>query len=62
MFDVLDKLIGPLNAHITAMLSQTPSGTDEMRSQSDTKKAYLNLLIVVVSSKLEGIFTSERMY
>ncbi|KAJ2924870.1 hypothetical protein H1R20_g12240, partial [Candolleomyces eurysporus] len=60
MFDVLDKLIGPLNAHITAMLSQAPSGTDDMRSQSETKKAFLNLLIVVVSSKLEGIFTSEQ--
>ncbi|KAJ3496967.1 hypothetical protein NMY22_g19748 [Coprinellus aureogranulatus] len=60
MFDVLDKLIGPLNAHITALLSQAASGTDELRSQSETKSAYLNLLIAVVSSGLQGIFTSER--
>ncbi|KAH6913077.1 KapM protein [Coprinopsis sp. MPI-PUGE-AT-0042] len=60
MFDVLDKLIGPLHAHITSMLSQAPSGTDDLRGQLETKKAYLNLLIVVLSSKLEGIFTSER--
>lgn len=60
MFDVLDKLIGPLSAHITALLSQAASGTDEMRAQSDTKKAYLGLLVVIVSSQLEGVFTSER--
>ncbi|KAF5342683.1 hypothetical protein D9611_001870 [Ephemerocybe angulata] len=60
MFDVLDKLIGPLNAHITVLLSQAASGTDEMRAQSETKKAFLNLLIAIISSKLEGIFTSER--
>jgi exportin-T len=60
MFDVLDKLIGPLHAHITSMLSQAPSGTDDLRGQLETKKAYLNLLVVILSSKLEGIFTSER--
>lgn len=62
MFDVLDKLIGPLNSHITALLSQAASGTDELRSQSETKSAYLNLLIAVVSSGLQGIFTSESTY
>ncbi|TFK28112.1 KapM protein [Coprinopsis marcescibilis] len=60
MFDVLDKLIGPLHAHIMTILSQAASGTDELRAHLETKKAYLNLLNAVVNSRLEGIFTSER--
>lgn len=56
---MLDKLIGPLNAHIISLLSQPPSGTDDLRSQSETKKAYLNLLVAIISSQLQGIFTSE---
>ncbi|KAF8071976.1 armadillo-type protein [Lyophyllum atratum] len=60
MFDVLDQLIGPLSAHITALLSQPISGTDDERSHIDTKKAYLALLNNIMSSKLHDIFTSER--
>ncbi|KAG6820945.1 hypothetical protein H0H93_009181 [Arthromyces matolae] len=60
MFDVLDQLIGPLSAHITALMSQPISGTDDERAHADTKKAYLNLLNNVMSNKLHGIFTSER--
>jgi exportin-T len=59
MFDVLDQLVGPLSAHITSLLSQPISGTDDERSQIDTKKAYLALLNSIMSAKLEGIFTSE---
>ncbi|KAG6842293.1 pre-tRNA nuclear export protein [Blastosporella zonata] len=60
MFDVLDQLIGPLSTHITALLSQPISGTDDERSHNDTKKAYLSLLNNIMSNKLHGIFTSER--
>ncbi|KAF8227304.1 ARM repeat-containing protein [Tricholoma matsutake] len=60
MFDVLDQLIGPLSAHITAFLSQPVSGTDDERSQIDTKKAYLALLNSIMTAKLDGIFTSDR--
>lgn len=59
MFDVLDQLIGPLSAHITALLSQPISGTDDQRAHVDTKKAYLALLNNIMAAKLHGIFTSE---
>ncbi|RDB26055.1 Exportin-T [Hypsizygus marmoreus] len=60
MFDVLDQLIGPLSTHITALLSQPISGTDDERAHVDTKKAYLGLLNNIMAAKLHGIFTSER--
>lgn len=60
MFDVLDQLIGPLSTHITTLLSQPISGTDDERAHVDTKKAYLALLNNIMTAKLHGIFTSER--
>ncbi|KAF8149977.1 ARM repeat-containing protein [Crassisporium funariophilum] len=60
MFEVLDELIGPLSAHITALLSQPITGTDDQRAHSETKKAYLTLLNNIMASKLQGIFISER--
>ncbi|THH14212.1 hypothetical protein EW146_g6092 [Bondarzewia mesenterica] len=60
LFDVLDELIGPLTAHITGILSQPVSGTDDELSHADIKKAYLALLNNILSSKLQGIFISSR--
>ncbi|EGN99272.1 hypothetical protein SERLA73DRAFT_54418 [Serpula lacrymans var. lacrymans S7.3] len=60
MFDVLDQLIGPLSAHITQLFSQPVTGTDDELSHADTKRAYLALLTNIMSSKLQGIFTSKR--
>lgn len=60
MFDVLDQLIGPLSAHISSLLSQPISGTDDQRAHADTKKAYLALLNNIMASQLQGIFISER--
>jgi exportin-T len=59
MFDVLDQLVGPLSVHITTLLSQPVSGTDDQRSHIDTKKAYLTLLNSIMTAKLDGIFTSD---
>jgi exportin-T len=60
MFDVLDELIGPLNAHIARLLSQPVTGTDDAVTHIDIKKAYLALLNSIMASKLHGIFISER--
>ncbi|KAF8183925.1 armadillo-type protein [Pholiota molesta] len=60
MFDVLDQLIGPLSTHITSLLSQPITGTDDQRAHVETKKAYLALLNSIMASKLQGIFISER--
>ncbi|KAF8656825.1 hypothetical protein AX16_002373 [Volvariella volvacea WC 439] len=60
MFDVTDRLIGPLGAHITTMLSQPPSGTDDQVAQYESKRTYLSLLNNIMASKINGVFISER--
>ena len=60
MFDVIDQLIGPLNLHLSSLLSLPISGTDDERAHSETKKAYLALLNNIMAGDLQGIFTSER--
>ncbi|KAJ7104182.1 armadillo-type protein [Mycena belliarum] len=60
IFSVLDELIGPLSSHITGLLTQPISGTDDQRVHVETKKAYLGLLNNILASKLQGIFISER--
>ncbi|KDQ59267.1 hypothetical protein JAAARDRAFT_127823 [Jaapia argillacea MUCL 33604] len=60
IFDVMDQLIGPLSAHITDVLSQPVTGTDDLIAQTDTKRAYLTFLNTIMSSKLQGIFISDR--
>ncbi|KAJ7475824.1 armadillo-type protein [Mycena latifolia] len=60
IFTVLDELIGPLSSHITGLLTQPISGTDDQRTHVETKKAYLGLLNNVLASKLQGIFISPR--
>jgi len=60
MFGVLDQLIGPLNTHIAAMLSEPISGTDEQNAHNETKKAYVALLNNIMASKLQGVFISDR--
>lgn len=60
MFNVLDELLGPLNAHIAQLLSQPISGTDDSVAHVDTKRSYLALLTSVISSNLHDVFISER--
>jgi len=60
LFNVLDVLIGPLNAHITNLMFQPVTGTDDILTHSESKRAYLTLLNNIASSKLAGIFLSDR--
>ncbi|KAF9036225.1 armadillo-type protein [Panaeolus papilionaceus] len=60
MFNVLDELIGPLSSHITSLLTQPVSGTDDQRMHLETKKAYLSLLNTIMSGGLHRVFISER--
>ncbi|TBU33297.1 ARM repeat-containing protein [Dichomitus squalens] len=60
MSDVLDQLVGPLSAHINGILAQPVTGTDDQVTQVDTKRAYLGLLISILSSKLHAVFISDR--
>jgi exportin-T len=57
---VLDELIGPLNAHITNLMFQPVTGTDDIFTHSESKRAYLTLLNNIVSSKLSDVFLSNR--
>ncbi|KAL0575167.1 pre-tRNA nuclear export protein, partial [Marasmius crinis-equi] len=41
-------------------LNQPISGSDDERTHSDTKKAYLALLTSIVTVKLQGVFISPR--
>jgi len=61
MFQVLDELISPLTAHISQLLAQPTSGTDDALTHGESKKGYLSLLSGIMSSKLQGVFLSERM-
>ena len=46
--------------HINGLLSQPVVGTDDQVTHTDTKRAYLSLLNNIMSSKLQGIFISDR--
>ncbi|KAG9225031.1 hypothetical protein CCMSSC00406_0001818 [Pleurotus cornucopiae] len=60
MLGVLDELLGPLSSHISSILAQPVSGTDDLVTRVDTKRAYLSLLNSIMASKLHSVFTSER--
>lgn len=60
LFEVLDELLGPLNAHIANLLSQPVTGTDDGLTHTETKRSYLGLLTSIISSELHGVFVSER--
>ncbi|KAF9223423.1 ARM repeat-containing protein [Gyrodon lividus] len=60
LFDVLDELLGPLNAHISQLLSQPATGTDDTLTHVDTKRSYLTLFTSIMSSDLHDVFISER--
>ena len=62
MFQVLDELITPLTTHVSQMLSQPASGTDDALTHGESKKGYLNLLGSIMTSKLQGVFLSERTH
>ncbi|KAI0264504.1 ARM repeat-containing protein [Gloeopeniophorella convolvens] len=60
LFNVLDELIGPLNTHVTNLMFQPVTGTDDVLSHNESKRTYLTLLNNIMSSKLAGIFLSDR--
>lgn len=62
MFQVLDELMTPLTTHVSQLLAQPASGTDDALTHGESKKGYLNLLGSIMASKLQGVFLSERTY
>jgi len=62
MFQVLDELITPLTTHISQLLAQPASGTDDALTHGESKRGYLSLLGSIMASKLQGVFLSERTH
>ena len=62
MLTVLDELVSPLITHVSQLLSQPATGTDDAVTHGDTKKAFLGLLNSIMSAKLERVFLSERKF
>lgn len=60
MVEVLDELITPLTAHVSQLLAQPASGTDDALTHGESKKGYLSLLSSIMTAKLQGVFLSER--
>lgn len=63
MRDVADQLIAPLTNHVTVLLAQPitgTDGTDDKVTRLETKKEFLNFLNSIMTTRLGGIFVSER--
>lgn len=56
---MLDELIAPLYHHIANLLAQPIDGTDAKRESVQTKKAYLEVLVAIMSGRLYVVFVSE---
>jgi exportin-T len=61
VFDVLDELVGPLHHHMTSLVSQPIDGTDARLEHVQTMKAYLDLLVNIMTGRLYVVFVSPRM-
>ncbi|KAG8854340.1 pre-tRNA nuclear export protein [Serendipita sp. 405] len=57
---VLDEILMPLTTHISTVISQFVTGTDDSVARMDTKKAYLTFLNTIMSSHLGSIFVSQQ--
>ncbi|KAF8309914.1 ARM repeat-containing protein [Clavulina sp. PMI_390] len=60
IFDVLNQLIAPLYHHIANLLAQPMDGTDAKREILLTKRAYLEVLVSIMSGKLFIVFMSDH--
>jgi len=59
MRDVVDQVIAPLTNHVTALLAQPITGTDDKVTRLETKKEFLNFLNSIMTTRLGGILVSE---
>lgn len=58
IFDMLDRLIGPLLQRVFAGLAEPVTGTDDAYSMSQLKATYLGFLIGILSNDLAGVLIS----
>jgi exportin-T len=57
---IIDELLLPLVKRVFDFLNTSPSGTDEAVLLLDLRKAYLNFVLSLFNSNVEGVFVSER--
>ncbi|PVG04220.1 ARM repeat-containing protein [Serendipita vermifera] len=55
---VLEEVITPLGGHVSNLIAQPITGTDDRITRVDTKKAYLNFLNTTMTSNLGSVFVS----
>lgn len=58
--NIADELLIPVVKRVFDFLNASPTGTDEALLLADLRKAYLNFIISLFNSELEGVFISER--
>jgi exportin-T len=57
---VVDELFTPLSIHVTGIMAQPVTGTDDVLSHGETKRTYATFLTNLMSSKIQGVFLTER--
>jgi len=60
IYDVLDELVTPLHNHMSNLVAQPIDGTDAKLESVQTKRAYLELLVSVMTGRLFVVFVSPR--
>jgi exportin-T len=54
--------MAPLASHVSNLISQPITGTDDKMNRIDTKKAYLNFLNTIMTSNLGAVFVSSGTF
>lgn len=62
VYDVLDEMTAPLYHHIANLLAEPIDGTDARLENAQTKKAYLEVLVSIMTGRLYVVFVSESMW
>lgn len=57
---MLDELIVPLTTRVSAVIAQPVDGTDARQAHEETKRAYLDFILVIMSGPLHAVFISPR--
>ncbi|KAG0141009.1 hypothetical protein CROQUDRAFT_52387 [Cronartium quercuum f. sp. fusiforme G11] len=57
---LLDSLLIPLVSKIVGFLGQPNTGTDDIITQSELRRAYFNLINSIINTNLHAVFLTER--
>ncbi|KAG8906804.1 pre-tRNA nuclear export protein [Tulasnella sp. 403] len=60
VLDMLDQLIAPLTTKVSSVILRPIDGTDALQAHEDTKKAYLEFILTIMTGPLYTVFISSR--